>query len=480
MTQERTLSAVGFVVGRTDEMIALEQRLDFIVPENAAARPIHLVTKPEAGAFLESLPPGGSGFLRDQAFGESAGKLFLLPGQNEIAGAVLVIDPEDAYACGLLAGSLPAGTWRFAQAPEPRHVLAYALGAYRTKPEPREPAKLALPDGHQATLALAETIFIVRDLINLPPNLLGPDELADIAQQIARAGGADATRTSGAELARAYPTVAAVGRGSERAAELVQFHWQGRGATTGAPLIALCGKGVVFDTGGYDLKSSAGMRYMKKDMGGAALALGLARLIMNADLPVKLSVWIGCVENSVSGSAMRPSDILTTRSGKTVEIGNTDAEGRLVLCDLIDAACEENPALLIDFATLTGAARVALGPDLPALFCNNEEIASHFLQAGAQAQDPAWRLPLWTGYRDWLKSPVADLGNASSKPMAGAITAALFLQSFVKADTAWLHFDSYCWNDQSRPGRPEGGEATGLHGIWHALRTWTSAQKSFD
>jgi leucyl aminopeptidase len=269
-----------------------------------------------------------------------------------------------------------------------------------------------------------------------------------------------------ADLEEAYPTIAAVGRGSVRPPRVVTFNWRGSAAADTAPLVSLCGKGVCFDTGGYDLKPSAGMLRMKKDMGGAATVLGLARIIMQADLPVRLVVRIGCVENSVSGSAMRPSDVLRTRSGLTVEVGNTDAEGRLVLCDLLHEACEEDPALLIDCATLTGAARVALGPDLPALFCNDDALADAVLRLGNGVHDPLWRLPLWAGYDDWLKSPVADLNNIGSKPLAGSVVAALYLQRFVRPGTPWMHLDLYAWNDQSRPGRPEGGEAMGMRALF--------------
>jgi leucyl aminopeptidase len=232
---------------------------------------------------------------------------------------------------------------------------------------------------------------------------------------------------------------------------------------------------VCFDTGGYDLKPSAGMLRMKKDMGGAAMMLGLARLIMEADLPFRLALRVGCVENSVSGTAMRPLDVIRTRSGRTVEVGNTDAEGRLVLCDLLDDACAETPTLLVDAATLTGAARVALGPDLPALFCNDDGWAADLLHAGETTHDPMWRLPLWAGYQSWLNSPVADMNNVSSKPLAGAIVAALFLQRFVNADTKWVHLDAYAWNDQARPGRPEGGEVQTIRALFAAIHARMAA-----
>ena len=263
--------------------------------------------------------------------------------------------------------------------------------------------------------------------------------------------------------------MAAVGRGSARAPRVVTLRWAGSAAAADAPLVALCGKGVCFDTGGYDLKPSAGMLRMKKDMGGAATVLGLARRIMGADLPLRLVVRIGCVENSVSGTAMRPSDVLATRAGISVEVGNTDAEGRLVLCDLLAEAAAERPALLLDCATLTGAALVALGPDVPALFCNDDGWAAALASAAAARFDPLWRLPLWDGYDAWLESKVADVNNVSSKPFAGAVTAALFLRRFVPAGIAWAHIDLYAWNDQARPGRPEGGEAQALRAAFAAI-----------
>ena len=315
---------------------------------------------------------------------------------------------------------------------------------------------LFVPDGHEASVAQASATWMVRDLINTPANILGPVELADFTVSLAERYGATSHMALDEALEESYPTVAAVGRGSVRPPRVVTFHWRGSAATDTSPLLSLCGKGVCFDTGGYDLKPSAGMLRMKKDMGGAATVLGLARLVMHADLPVRLAVRIGCVENSVSGNAMRPSDVIRTRSGLTVEVGNTDAEGRLVLCDLLHEASAEQPALLVDCATLTGAARVALGPDLPALFSNDDAMAEALLRLGNVVHDPLWRLPLWADYDDWLKSPVADLNNVSSKPLAGSIVAGLYLQRFVTPGIPWLHIDLYAWNDQNRPGRPGG------------------------
>jgi leucyl aminopeptidase len=446
--------------------------------ETAQPLPLHAVRPGGLSAFLESLNPAQAAFLRAQGF---AGKtLALLPGESGLAGAVLGLGEDSSpFAFGGLASALPPGTvWAIQPGdfnPDDA-ALGFLLGAYaydRLKPRKRPPAQLS-PEGISArTIATAEAVCFARDLINTPPNLLGPAELANAAESLAADFGCPVERISGTPLATRYPALAAVGAGSDRAPEAVLFSWQGSKVSPDAPLVSLCGKGVCFDTGGYDLKPSAAMLRMKKDMGGAAILLGLAKLIMSADLSIRLVVRIGCVENSVSGHAMRPSDILQTHDGKTVEVGNTDAEGRLVLCDLLAEAAKDSPDWLIDAATLTGAARVALGPDIPALFCNNEAMASMILQAGLAVHDPLWRLPLWNGYDSWLDSHVADMNNVSAKPFAGAIVAALFLQRFIPAQTPWAHIDVYAWNDQTRPGRPEGGEAQALRAVFQAIETLT-------
>ena len=424
------------------------------------------------------LQPTQAAFARAGGFTGAAGQLVLLPGENGLAGALLGLgDDRSPYAHGGLALALPPGAWRLIPGDFDRDdaVLGYCLGAYQypwlSKPK-REPAGIVV-EGSGAALAMARAAWLARDLINTPANLLGPAELADAVLALASRFGAAATRVEGAALEREYPAVAAVGRGSARAPVVAAFRWQGSGAGPDAPLVSLCGKGVCFDSGGYDLKPPAGMLRMKKDMGGAALMLALASVIMDQDLPLRLAVRIGCVENMVSGHAMRPLDVIRTRRGLTVEIGNTDAEGRLVLCDLLAEAADEQPALLLDAATLTGAARVALGPDLPALFAphtaEGDRVAAALLQAGAAHADALWRLPLWAGYASWLSSPVADLNNVATKPMAGAVVAALFLQRFVPPGVGWAHIDTYAWNDSTRPGRPEGGEALGLRALYHGI-----------
>jgi leucyl aminopeptidase len=454
-----------------------EQLIDCVVTSAAATRPVHAVRPADLSAFLDRLAPAARGLMRDLAFAAAAQELAFLPGPDGLAGAVLGLGEDRSPAAfGDLAFRLPEGTpWRLEPGDYDQQdaILGWCLGAYRfaglKQPAKRRPAQLLVADGPGRGVAEAAAIWLVRDLINTPANLLGPQELAEFAVEFAARYGAAASITRGAELDASYPTIAAVGRGSERAPCVATFHWAGSNARANAPLVSLCGKGVCFDTGGYDLKPAAGMLRMKKDMGGAATVLGLARLIMEADLPLRLAVRIGCVENSVSGAAMRPLDVIHTRKGLSVEVGNTDAEGRLVLCDLLADASDERPALLIDCATLTGAARVALGPELPALFCNDDDWATTLLRHADASHDPLWRLPLWSGYDKWLTGQTADLNNVSAKPFAGAIVAALFLQRFVTPGQAWVHLDLYAWNDQTQPARPEGGEAQAIRGLFRAL-----------
>ncbi len=447
-----------------------------LAKHDATALPLHAVRPSGLSAWLERLPPGQSAFLRAQNFAAKAGSLVLLPGGDGLSGAVLGLgDDRSPFAFGGLAKTLPAGSaWQI----EPgdfnadEAALGFLLGAYdddRFKKPARPPAQLAGNISPRVT-AIADAINAARDLINTPPNRLGPAELAAAVAATGEKFGAQCELITGTPLTARYPALAAVGAGSDRPPAVVILSWTGSQGSAG-PLISLCGKGVCFDTGGYDLKPSSAMLKMKKDMGGAAILLGVAQAVMALDLPIRLELRVGCVENSVSGHAMRPSDVLTTRAGLTVEVGNTDAEGRLVLCDLLAEAAETNPDWLIDAATLTGAARVALGPDLPALFSNDAEMANMILQAGLTVHDPLWQLPLVAGYASWLDSKVADLNNVSAKPFAGAIIAALFLHRFVPAGISWAHIDVYAWNDTTLPGRPEGGEAQTLRALVSALET---------
>ena len=447
-----------------------DRDLDCLADPAGPSLPVHALRPAGLDAFLASSPQAG--FLRASGFSAAAGAVHLLPGGDGVAGAVLGLgESTDPHGFGALPFGLPPLAWRiepgnFAPADA---TLGFCLGAYQfTAFKPARPcARLAAPRG-PATEA-ARAAWLARDLINMPADRLGPAELAAAMVSVGEAFGAVASVIRGEALAREYPAIAAVGAGSDRAAAVGVLRWRGSAAGPDAPLVSLCGKGVCFDTGGYDLKPSAAMLRMKKDMGGAAIMLGLARMVMAADLPVRLALRLGCVENSVSGRAMRPSDVLRTRRGLHVEVGNTDAEGRLVLCDLLAEASDEDPALLIDAATLTGAARVALGPELPALLSNDDAMAAAMLEAGTACHDPVWRLPLWPGYSPWLSSKVADLNNVAAKPFAGAIVAGLFLQPFVKAGVPWCHFDTYAWNDSTTPGHPEGGETQSMRAAFHAI-----------
>jgi len=375
----------------------------------------------------------------------------------------------------VLAGlpeTLPEGIYGLETVPDgadpTRLALGWALATYaftRYHPKSLHAAALVRPEGADRGCVerLARAAFLARGLANTPAGDLGPEELAAEGVRVAKAAGARHRVIVGDDLlAENYPTIHAVGRASDRAPRLVDIVW----GDPAAPKVTLVGKGVCFDTGGLDLKTAAGMRLMKKDMAGAAIVLGLAQAIMDAGLPVRLRVLLPLVENAVSGNAVHPMDIIRTRKGLTVEIGNTDAEGRLILCDALAEASTEKPELLIDMATLTGAARVALGPELAALFCNDEGLARGLLDAAEVEEDPMWRMPLWRPYRKMIDSKIADLNNVSESPHAGAVTAALYLQEFVEPGIPWAHLDVMAWNPQSRPGRPEGAEATALRALY--------------
>lgn len=443
--------------------------------EATKAHPLYALRPGDLATFRPGSPEAR--FLAAMGFAARAGELVVGPAEGGLFAALGLGEDRSPFVFGGLAAALPEGTlWRLAEPlPDPAAaVLGFALGAYRIRgfrEAGRRPVRLALPASlPRAPLVEAETIWMVRDLINAPPNVLGPAELAEAAALLAAKYGAAVERLEGEALARDYPAVALVGGSSPRAPIVARIRWRGSNAGAEAPLVALCGKGVCFDTGGLDVKPAAGMRRMKKDMGGAAAALGLARLLMEADLPLRLSLRLGCVENAISGAAMRPLDVIRTHQGLSVEVGHTDAEGRLVLCDLLAEAAHEKPALLLDFATLTGAARVALGPDVPALFATDDAWAEAFLAAGSRVHDPLWRLPLWSGYEGWLQSSIADVATVAQKPQAGAIIAALFLNRFVPQGIPWVHVDLYAWNDESRPGRPEGGEAQAIRASFAAIR----------
>ena len=352
-------------------------------------------------------------------------------------------------------------------------ALGWALGCYHFTKYKSQPMVLGKPTlvwpkncDRGAVKRTAEATTLVRDLINIPAEDMGPPELALAARKLAKKHDARIKVVVGnALLKKGYPTIHAVGRAASKAPRLIDMTW-GR---ANSPKVTLVGKGVCFDTGGLDLKSASGMLRMKKDMGGSAHVLGLAHMIMEAKLDVRLRVLIGAVENAVAGNAYRPSDIIRTRKGVTVEVGNTDAEGRLVMCDALAEADREKPALIADFATLTGAARVAVGTQIAAMFCNDDELASDLYHAGEKTSDPIWRLPLFPAYRRLLNSKVADINNVSEGGFAGAITAALFLEEFVSKDTPWIHFDIMAWNAVALPGRPVGGEAMGMRALYDVI-----------
>jgi leucyl aminopeptidase len=452
-----------------------------LIDDSGDAIPVAAFTRDRLPQWLGAAPEGRRNWVQAIGFSADPGKLALVPDADGRLASVLVgvgVGTEEGAGIWALAGlpeALPEGSYRLEAAPDgadpTRLALGWALGTYAFTRYHRKPARavrLVWPEGADRgrVVRLAAAVFLARDLVNAPAGDLGPEELAAAAVQVAEAAGARHRTIVGDQLlAENYPTIHAVGRASLRAPRLVDIDW----GDPAAPKVTLVGKGVCFDSGGLDLKPASGMRLMKKDMAGAAIMIGLAQAIMDAKLDVRLRVLLPLVENSVSGNAMRPLDIVRTRNGLSVEIGNTDAEGRLILCDALAEAASEHPALLFDIATLTGAARVALGPDLTALFCNDEPLAAGLLEAAAAEDDPMWRLPLWRPYRKMLDSKVADLNNVSESPHAGAVTAALYLQEFVPPDIAWAHLDGFGWNPQARPGRPEGAEATALRALYAYL-----------
>ena len=377
---------------------------------------------------------------------------------------------DDPFAVGQLSAILPAGNYRIA-ADWPRDrleraAIGWALGAYQfTRYKKREPLKAKLVVEPTANLgrvrAQVAGLYRVRDLVNTPAEDMMPENLSDAVKSMAKEFSANVREIVGdALLTKNFPAIHAVGRAASHAPRLIDMRW----GKKNHPKLTLVGKGVCFDSGGLDLKPASGMRLMKKDMGGAAHAVGLAHMIMSAGLPVRLRMLVPAVENAVAGNAYRPGDVLTSRKGLSIEIDNTDAEGRVILCDALTEAAAESPDLIIDFATLTGAARVALGTDLPAMFCNHDRVARELAESAERVHDPLWRLPLHRPYRELIDSRIADIVN-SGGPYGGAITAALFLQDFVPDTTPWVHFDLMAWNLRSRPGRPEGGEAMGLRAI---------------
>jgi leucyl aminopeptidase len=445
----------------------------------ASAIPITFVTKTTWEAISAGLPAEGRQFALANGFAAKPGKYLALPAADgRIAQVLFGLEDEtatsrDLFRPGALPGLLPPGLYCFANAPHDARLatLAFALGSYRFgryRKTEKPDVRLVPPDGIDAAdiLRMADAAALARDLINTPSNDMGPEELAQAADALATRFGASFGCITGDELVRQnFPLIHAVGMASPRAPRLIDFSW----GDPAHPKVTLVGKGVCFDTGGLDLKPSSGMLIMKKDMGGAANVLALAQMVMDAKLKVRLRVLIPAVENAVAGNAFRPLDIFKSRKGLTVEIGNTDAEGRLVLADALALACEEKPDLLVDLGTLTGAARVALGPDLPPFYTNDETLAGDVARCAKGENDPLWRLPLWPAYDSLLDSKTADINNAPSGGFAGSIICALFLQRFVTEATSWLHVDIYGWTPSAKPARPEGGECQAARTIYKLL-----------
>ncbi|MCA0054717.1 MULTISPECIES: leucyl aminopeptidase family protein [unclassified Mesorhizobium] len=431
--------------------------------------PVHLVAKD--GLETAGLTSSAVAWARANGFSGEAGRTLIVPAENGALGGALfgIGDGEGALAVGALAKSLAEGDWHFTSAPaEPElAAIALALGGYvftRYGKKPGKALRFELPAGVEAKRVrrIVEGVFLTRDLVNTPTSDMGPDELEKAVRALAEIHKAEVSVIKGDDLIKQnFPMIHAVGRASSSAPRLIDMGWGSRSA----PKVTLVGKGVCFDTGGLDIKPSSGMLLMKKDMGGAANVLGLASMIMASGLHVRLRVLIPAVENSIAGNAFRPGDVLASRKGMSVEIGNTDAEGRLVLGDALALADEEEPQLLVDMATLTGAARVALGPDLPPFYTSDEALASELTTASLAVEDPLWRMPLWRPYDAKLSSKIADINNVTTDGFAGSITAALFLKRFVEKTASWAHFDIFAWNPADRPHGPAGGEAQGIRAL---------------
>jgi leucyl aminopeptidase len=441
------------------------------------AVPILFVNAANFAEATKVLDARAHAFVRAAGYEPKPGRSLIVPAADgKLAGVLFGIEAadepvKDLFRPGQLVNLLPPGSYRFANAPHDARLaaLSFALGSYQftryRKGEPRN-VRLVVPEGvdGEDLSRIVDAVTLARDLINTPSNDMGPDELEAAARKLAEQHGAAFNVTRGNALAKQFPLIQAVGGGSVRLPRLIDLTW----GKDSDPKITLVGKGVCFDTGGLDIKTDAGMLNMKKDMGGAATALALAHMIMSRGLKMRLRVVIPAVENAISGTSFRPRDIYTSRKGISVEIGNTDAEGRLVLADALALADEEKPALIVDFATLTGAARVALGPDVPAAFTDDDALAAELSRFAASENDPLWRLPLWRPYEAMLDSKVADINNAASGGQGGAITAALFLRRFV-ATKSWLHLDVFAWTASAKPGRPEGAECQTARALYAML-----------
>jgi len=452
--------------------------MSYFAKSSTKALPIIPLTKDNLSGWCKEQKKEIQHWVSDTAFEALPGKTCLISSSDGKLEKILVgvSNITNMWDCGNLSQELPKAIYKFQHSNSEdveKWALGWVLGSYQfdryQKSKSKKKAKIFLPKSSNSE-RIVEAIFLTRDLINTPAEDMGPAHLASAARVLAKKHKARINITIGKNLLKKnYPAIHAVGRAIKTANQiprLIDFKWGGRNH----PKLTLVGKGVCFDTGGLDIKTTDGMKLMKKDMGGAANVLGLAHMIMSAKLPVQLRVLIPAVENNIAGDALRSLDIITSRSGKTIEIGNTDAEGRVILADALTEACSDSPALIIDFATLTGAARVALGTELPALFTNSDQFSKIITEIGFTEQDPLWRLPLWDGYQDKIKGTSADLTNAPEGGYGGAITAALFLQKFIEPKTNWAHIDLMAWNLNTKPGRPRGGEAMGIRSIFSALQ----------
>jgi len=441
--------------------------------QSDATLTLRLVRDDDADRVREALDPALRPLAAD--FKGKVGQRVLLPSSAGVDALLGIGKGRSVFALGAAALALPEGDWAFEAVPEGFDptlcAVAWGMGGYqftRYKSAGRAPARLVLPEGADAEEArrIVDAATLTRDLVNTPADAMGPEGLEAAFRALAERFGADVRVTKGdALIEENYPMIHAVGRAAGEAPRLLELEW----GDPSHPRLALVGKGVCFDSGGLDLKAAQFMRLMKKDMGGGANAMGLASLVMDAKLPVRLHLLVPAVENAVSAGAFRPGDILSTRKGDTVEIDNTDAEGRLVLGDALTRAGEDNPDLILDFATLTGAARVALGPEVMPFYTADDALAAAVSEAGKALEDPVWRMPLWDGYDAMLDSKVADIVNSAASPFAGSITAALFLRRFA-GEHAWAHFDIFAWNPSARPGHPEGGEIQAVRAVYQFLR----------
>jgi len=453
-----------------------------LVSSSPSAKTVHLIAAASYSEWLKAQTTALQTWLQASGFSAKNGEMALLPDRDGGLSGVLVVNrASDMYALGKLPLTLPKGAYQLsseiALPVAERLALGWCLGAdrfTRYKKKAAETAQLVVADdaARNRVLQLAAAVTGARALVNTPAEDLGPQQLSAFVADIAKRENAKFSEIVGDDLlTQNFPAIHAVGRASHRPPRLLELNWQCPDADASTPLLVLVGKGVCFDTGGLDMKASDGMALMKKDMGGSAVAIMLAQLVMQTTLKVRLKLLVPAVENAVGPMSYRPGDVIATRSGQSVEIGNTDAEGRVVLCDALTYAVEAKPALILDFATLTGAARVALGPDLPATFCHDDELVHTLIQAGTAVQDPLWRMPLWADYQRMIDSPIADMNNAGSSRMAGAITAALYLERFVPKAIPWVHIDTFCWNDTEQPGRPKGGACQGLRAAFAYLST---------